>query len=257
MFTLHILYEFITFYKMNPKIRCDVTVTHAYHHQEDDCDDVQVAFTSPQPTVPAMSRSLATMKEMGIDPTKVVVDDALRNHTLSITAEQYVEQYKRISDYESLNQLREKTIAEEHVLRQMFAKKFALQDNPLVTEKHPLLVPVFGNEDIFGCRALYPEEKKVPKVFPLGKKRKEAGVQSIVSKDGFNTNWRIFSERLLNLVDWKNVFIAGGAVMACLLPPPPKATKNFKCLRKYFHEDVYAGSDIDLFIYGLNEEEGK
>ena len=25
----------------------------------------------------------------------------------------------------------------------------------------------------------------------------------------------------------------------------------------YFHEDAYAGSDIDLYLYGLNEEEGK
>lgn len=242
---------------MDPTIRCDVTVTHAYHHQEDECEEVQMAFTSPQPAVPAMSRSLATMKEMGIDPSKVEVDEELRHHTLSITAEQYIEQYKAVSDYESLKQLREKTIAEEHMLRQMYAKKLAIHDNPLISDKFPLLVPTFGNEDIFACRALYPEEKSIPKAFSLGKKRKEAGVQSIVSKEGFETNWRIFSERLLDLVDWKNVFIAGGAVMACLLPPPPKATKNFKCLRKYFHEDVYAGSDIDLFIYGLNEEEGK
>ena len=118
-------------------------------------------------------------------------------------------------------------------------------------------MPVFGNEDIFDCVALSKEEKNTPKAFPLEGKRKSAGTRSIVDRAGFATNWRIFSENLLTLVNWDNVFVAGGAVLACLLPPPPKATKNYKCLRKYFHEDVYAGSDIDLFLYGLNEEEGK
>ena len=56
---------------MNPEIRNDVTVTPAYYHPADETTDMKVAYTSPQPTVPAMSRSLATMKEMGVDLNKV------------------------------------------------------------------------------------------------------------------------------------------------------------------------------------------
>ena len=242
---------------MNPEIRNDVTVTPAYYHPADETTDMKVAYTSPQPTVPAMSRSLATMKEMGVDMNKVEVDESLQQYSLKLTADEYIKQYRAVSDYQSLKKLRDEANAEEHVLRQMYAKKAALQNNPLMKEKYPLLIPVFRNDDIFVCRSLSPEENQIPKVFPLEEKRKKAGIPSVVNREGFNTNWRIFSERLLDLIDWNHVFIAGGAVMACMLPPPPKATKNFKCLRKYFHEDAYAGSDIDLFIYGLNEEEGK
>lgn len=242
---------------MNPLIRNDVTVTPAYFHPSDETVDVKVAYTAPQPTVPAMSRTIATMKERGVDLSKIEVDESLKTYSLSLTAEDYVQQYRNVTDYALLAALREKANNEEHVLRQMYAKKAALQDNPLMKEKYPLLVPAFGNDDIFTCRALFPEEKNIPKVFPLNEKRKSEGVASIVTREGFNTNWRIFSERILDLIDWNNVFIAGGAVLACVLPPPPKATKNYKCLRKYFHEDVYAGSDIDLYVYGLNEEEGK
>ena len=209
---------------MDPTISKSVTVTPAYSYPKDESSDVKVAYTSALPTVPAMSRTQETMKKMGIDPAKA---------------------------------LREKVNAEEHTLRKVYAKKAALKDFPVLKEKYPLLVPVFGNEEIFACRSLSSEEKAIPKVFALEDKRKKQGVQSIVDRKGFETNWRIFSERLLDLINWDHVFIAGGSVLACLLPPPPKATKNFKCLRKYFHEDVYAGSDIDLFLYGLNEEEGK
>ena len=77
---------------MNPLILNNVTVTPAYTHPSSETMDVKVAYTSPQPTVPAMSRTLATMKEMGVDPSKVEVDESLKTYSLSMTAEDYVQQ---------------------------------------------------------------------------------------------------------------------------------------------------------------------
>ena len=43
-------------------------------------------------------------------------------------------------------------------------------------------------------------------------------------------------------MDWSNVFCAGGAVLACLVPQQQQG-------------GVFRGSDIDLWIYGLTEDE--
>ena len=57
-------------------------------------------------------------------------------------------------------------------------------------------------------------------------------------------------------MNWDNVFAAGGSVLGCLLRPPAAYDVDNKTRRDYFHNVGYAGSDVDLFLYGLNEEEG-
>jgi hypothetical protein len=58
--------------------------------------------------------------------------------------------------------------------------------------------------------------------------------------------------------DWKNVLVAGGSVLACLLPVPAHVQGKAKReLRRYYHEQAYFGSDVDPFIYGLDEEAAK
>ena len=54
-------------------------------------------------------------------------------------------------------------------------------------------------------------------------------------------------------VNWNNVFCAGGSVLACLLHPPAEYDRDNKTRRDYFHNVAYAGSDVDLFLYGLDE----
>lgn len=49
------------------------------------------------------------------------------------------------------------------------------------------------------------------------------------------------------------MFCAGGSVLACLLPPPAEYDVDNKTRRDYFHNVAYAGSDVDLFLYGLTE----
>ena len=54
-------------------------------------------------------------------------------------------------------------------------------------------------------------------------------------------------------LNWDNVFCAGGSVLACLLPPPEAYNATNITRRDYFHNVAYAGSDVDLFLYGLSE----
>lgn len=44
-------------------------------------------------------------------------------------------------------------------------------------------------------------------------------------------------------------------MVTCLLPIPPKHNKSKKTLRQYYHDIIAPASDVDLFIYGLSEEE--
>ncbi|CAN0363773.1 unnamed protein product [Ectocarpus sp. 8 AP-2014] len=52
--------------------------------------------------------------------------------------------------------------------------------------------------------------------------------------------------QLANL-DWSNVVAAGGSVLAALQHPPPGPLMNF------YNNMNYRSSDVDLFLYGLDE----
>ncbi|KAI8806019.1 hypothetical protein BJ742DRAFT_774503 [Cladochytrium replicatum] len=70
----------------------------------------------------------------------------------------------------------------------------------------------------------WPEELKIPLVMPV-KKRLSVGQRPIASKEEFLVNFRMLTELILTdsqgmLFDLNcaNVFMAGGSVLACLLP---------------------------------------
>lgn len=214
--------------------------------------DVELAT----PGVPAMSRTTQRMKELGIDVTNVEVEPELQNFKPQITIEEYLKQYKACSTEKEYEKLRQTILNEENMYRRLYAKKNALKNADYLKDKDFFMIPAFGNEDAFKAQDKSCLNNEVPIAFPLNKRR-EAGSLAISTKAEFERNWRIFSERILDIVNWDNVFVAGGSILACMLPVPSGASKNFKTLRKYYHEDVYSGSDIDLFIYGLDEEEGK
>ena len=93
---------------------------------------------------------------------------------------------------------------------------------------------------------------------PLDEKsRRKDGVPAIVETfEQFKYNWNIFTEgSLSNLIDWNNVVAAGGSVLAALLPLPDHANESKRTLRKYYHQEAYPSSDVDLFIWGLTPEE--
>jgi hypothetical protein len=51
-------------------------------------------------------------------------------------------------------------------------------------------------------------------------------------------------------MDWSNVFVAGGSVLACLMP-----VSAISDLIQFYHYQAYPFNDIDLFIYGLTVKE--
>ncbi|KAK7436346.1 hypothetical protein VKT23_019194 [Stygiomarasmius scandens] len=74
----------------------------------------------------------------------------------------------------------------------------------------------------------------------------------------FNYNWSIFSEGSLSrLTNWDNIIVAGGSVLACLMPPPNGALRTKKATRTYYHLTAYPTSDIDIFLWGLSSQEAE
>jgi hypothetical protein len=61
----------------------------------------------------------------------------------------------------------------------------------------------------------------------------------------------------LSQLDWSNVIVAGGCVLACLLPLPDKAKASKRALRKWYHMTAYRTSDVDLFLWGLTPEQAE
>jgi hypothetical protein len=55
-------------------------------------------------------------------------------------------------------------------------------------------------------------------------------------------------------MDWRNVIATGRAVLACIKATNPEDMKKMETM-EIFQSDVYAGSDIDLFLYGVSPEE--
>ena len=71
----------------------------------------------------------------------------------------------------------------------------------------------------------------------------------------FQSNFNVFSEGALVDMDWKNVIAVGSAVVTCLLPAPKEYAGLKRKLRQYYHEEIAPASDVDLFLYGLSEEQ--
>jgi len=52
-----------------------------------------------------------------------------------------------------------------------------------------------------------------------------------------------------------NVVAAGSSVVNTLLPIPEEYARTKRSLREYYHEKFSPASDVDLFLYGLTEEQ--
>lgn len=94
-------------------------------------------------------------------------------------------------------------------------------------------------------------------IMPLGAiERKSSGSPAVVeSLKEFQHNFNLFSESSLSDLDWDNVVAAGSAVTTSLLPVPEKWAGSKRSLREYYHEKLAPASDVDLFLYGMNEQE--
>jgi hypothetical protein len=86
--------------------------------------------------------------------------------------------------------------------------------------------------------------------------RKAHGSPAVVtSLADFQRNFALFSESSLTDIDWNNVIVAGSSVVTALLPVPEKYSSSKRDIRHYYHDIVAPASDVDIFLYGLTEQE--
>ncbi|PLB49657.1 ankyrin [Aspergillus steynii IBT 23096] len=148
----------------------------------------------------------------------------------------------------------------EAVVRKLFAQE---PSNPLLQNNHLNITPLYdqtGSNDV-RTRARNPAaetpEVREKYVLPLrDDARRPNGSPAIVpSLNEFKKNFNIFSELSLSDMDWSNVVVAGSAVVTSLLPVPEKYRSSKRALRQFYHDKFAPASDVDLFLYGLTEEE--
>jgi len=147
----------------------------------------------------------------------------------------------------------------EAELRKVYAQQ---PNSDLVKDGTVNLVPVFGGheQDLkIRARSLDTESNDESSKYIMELKdedRRSDGSPAVVSsfKD-FQQNFNLFSESSLADLDWNNVVAAGSAVTTSLLPVPPKWAGSKRSLREYYHQHLAPASDVDLFLYGLNEEQ--
>jgi hypothetical protein len=148
---------------------------------------------------------------------------------------------------------------EDH-FRHLFA---ADRKNPELDDDHLMLIDVFDQPQLFYYHPGEPEEvcnicstivltnqNEIPRVFPLEKR--ETSGPAIVSQETFLKQFGMFTENQLKELNWDNVFVAGGSVLASVTPAK-KGSAPYQ-IREYYQSDIFAASDIDLFIYGISPE---
>ncbi|KAJ6236128.1 ankyrin repeat-containing protein [Anaeramoeba flamelloides] len=190
-------------------------------------------------------------------------------------------------DEEKLDQLFNKVKIEENSYRELFVKD---RKAKILDDDHLMLMDIYKNYDLFKKLPLTEKEKAIPTLFKslssektdqekneekeIEKEEKneenEKGIEiekedededkeedefRIEDEQQFKTNFKIFTERQFDFFNWKNVLVAGGSVLASLMKVPKKYSEDISTRREYFNEVSYTQSDIDLFLYGLTEEE--
>ncbi|KAI0798951.1 ankyrin repeat-containing domain protein [Xylaria sp. FL0064] len=144
-------------------------------------------------------------------------------------------------------------------LREMYAQD---RRNPILQDPYLNILPLFNqNTSAIQTRARdlnnETQEQKDKYIMPLpDDKRRPNGSPAVVeSLKEFRHNFGVFSESSLSDMDWENVVAAGSSVVNCLLPVPPEYKASKRALRQYYHEKFCPASDVDLFLYGLSEEQ--
>ncbi|KAJ2988752.1 hypothetical protein NUW58_g3814 [Xylaria curta] len=147
----------------------------------------------------------------------------------------------------------------EAKLREMYAQD---RKNPVLDDPYLNVLPLFTKDTpAIQTRArnlaAETQEQKEKYIMPLpDDKRRPNGSPAVVeSLKEFRHNFGVFSESSLADMDWDNVVAAGSSVVNCLLPVPSEYKKSKRALRQYYHEKFCPASDVDLFLYGLNEEQ--
>lgn len=147
----------------------------------------------------------------------------------------------------------------EAKLREVYAQE---RTNPILDDPYLNALPLFTKDTpkiktrARNLEAESPIEKeKYIMPLPNDKRRPNDSPAVVSSLKEFRHNFGIFSESSLVEMNWDNVVAAGSSVVNCLLPVPEQYNKSKRTLRNYYHEKFCPASDVDLFLYGLNEEQ--
>ncbi|GBB92606.1 hypothetical protein RclHR1_02030009 [Rhizophagus clarus] len=165
------------------------------------------------------------------------------------------------------------SLMEESIYRRLFAQKPNDLDPSqlsLLRQSYLNLVNVYENQDIWKIKNRYfgneaenvanDDDEDASYIMPLHEEEILGQGDPAICLGGvetFQKNWNLFTESSLSGLDWSNVFAAGGAVLSCLLPIPQVHSVSPRKTREWYHDISYKDSDIDLFIYGLDEEAAK
>lgn len=176
---------------------------------------------------------------------------------LPFPPERLIQESAHCSSQEDVNKLTAPFVQYESKLREVYAQ---YPDHPAIQENH--LLSIFQNDSDglkIHARDFDEDQADVQEkyVLPLSvRDRKHDGEAATVpTLAAFKTNFNLFSESSLIDMDWSNVVAAGSAVVTALLPVPTPHNESKRALRAYYHQNLAPASDVDLFIYGLNEEE--
>jgi hypothetical protein len=157
----------------------------------------------------------------------------------------------------NLDEALKPSLEDEAELRRLFATD---PGNSRLKEIHVGLVDVFdAPQDIRTTRTRVVRDEfdlNEKYIMPLSEKRRRKEGTPAMAEDleEFKSNWAIFTESSLSMLNWDNVVAAGGSVLACLSPVPEVSKDSKRALRKHFHTETYPTSDVDLFLYGLTPE---
>lgn len=122
----------------------------------------------------------------------------------------------------------------EDEYRRLFAEE---PNNSKLNDPHALQLNVFENAHTFKYEPETEDEAKVPKLFLRSRVNQTSG-PNICDQATFVKNWKALTVGILDGLNWNNVFVAGGAVLACLS----------------LDQSRYRTSDIDIFIHGITSE---
>ncbi|KAK7745490.1 hypothetical protein SLS53_002988 [Cytospora paraplurivora] len=144
-------------------------------------------------------------------------------------------------------------------LRQAYAQD---PDNEVLKNKDLNILPLF-TADTHDIRvrarspALEPqaERERYIMALPDDQRRPDRSPAVVESLKKFRHNFNVFSESSLVDLDWDNVVAAGSSAVNCLLPVPHEYDVSKRTLRQYYHEKFCPASDVDLFLYGLTEDQ--
>ncbi|KAJ4398406.1 hypothetical protein N0V85_006294 [Neurospora sp. IMI 360204] len=144
-------------------------------------------------------------------------------------------------------------------LRQAYAQE---PDSELLKDPYVNVLPLFtDNTSDIKIRArnieAESEEERARHIMPLPKdmRRPDQSPAVVQSHKEFQKNFNIFSESSLVELNWDNVVAAGSSVVNCILPVPKKYSGSKRLMREFYHEKFSPASDVDLFLYGLTEEQ--